>query len=119
MAEKKGSSLDIVYEEVPNRPIIPVQGAFGGPSPEGFSVVAHVYAEFGTVPAREENELLAGSRVDPTKATYIRRADTTRLVEATLVFSPEAAISMGKWLASHGRAALKHRKQNQPKDESE
>lgn len=114
MAEKKGQSLDIVYEEPPTRPIIPVQGAYGGPSPDGFSVVAHVYAEYVTVPAREENVFLEGSRVDPSKATQIRRADTTRLVQATLVFSPEVAIRVGEWLATHGRAAIEHRKANQP-----
>ncbi|MGH7518106.1 MAG: hypothetical protein ACREOC_11645 [Gemmatimonadales bacterium] len=114
MAEKKGQSLDIVYEEPPTRPIIPVQGAYGGPSPDGFSVVAHVYAEYATIPAREENVVLEGSRVDPSKATQIKRADATRLVQATLALSPETAMRVGAWLVEQGRIASEHRKANQP-----
>jgi hypothetical protein len=116
MAEKKGQSLSFVYEEPPDRPVLPVQGAYGGPSPDGFSVVAHLYSEFSTIPAREEAHLSEGARLDSSKSTFIRRADATRLVVATLVLSPEAAIRIGAWLVSNGRAATEHRKDNQPKE---
>lgn len=117
MAEKKGQSLSFVYEEPPDRPVLPVQGAYGGPSPDGFSVVAHIYSEFATVPAREEVGLSEESRRDPSKTTYIRRADGTRLVLGTLVFTPEAAIRIGAWLVQNGKAAMEHRKANEPKED--
>jgi hypothetical protein len=114
MAEKKVQSVSFVYEEPPARPIIPVGGAYGGPSPDGFSVVAHVYSEFATIPAREDIEMAADSRVDPSKTTQIKRADATRPVHATLVLSPESAIRVGAWLMQQGVAATDHRKSNQP-----
>jgi hypothetical protein len=115
MAEKKGQSLSFVYEEPPDRPVLPVQGAYGGPSPDGFSVVTHVYSEFATIPAREETHISEGERFDPSKSTFIKRADATRLVVATLVLSPEAAIRVGAWLVKNGELAMEHRKANQPK----
>lgn len=118
MAEKE-TSFSYVYEEVPGRPVLPVQGAYGGPSPDGFSVVAHLYSEFVTVPAREEVQLDAEGRTVPNKQTYIRRADGTRLVSGTLVLSPEAAIRIGKWLYDHGRTAMGLRKANEPKEDTE
>jgi len=117
MAEKE-QSFSYVYEEVPNRPVLPVQGAYGGPSPDGFSIVANVYAEYGTVPAREDVEVDQEGRTVPNKQTYIKRADATRLVTATLVLTPEAAIRVGQWLFTHGNAAMLHRKANEPKEVS-
>ncbi len=119
MAEKKGQSLSFVYEEPSDRPVLPVQGAYGGPSPDGFSVLAHVYSEFATIPAREETPISEGQRADPSKSTFIKRADATRLVLATLVLSPEAAIRIGAWLVKNGRAAMEHRKENEPKEGNE
>ncbi len=119
MPEKKGQSLSFVYEEPPSRPVLPVQGAYGGPSPDGFSVVAQLYSEFATIPAREEVELSEGNQPRLNQGTFIKRADATRLVVATLVLSPEVAIRVGQWLVNNGRVAMEHRKVNEPKPEGE
>jgi hypothetical protein len=114
MAREKGQSLSFVYEEPPSRPVLPVQGAYGGPAPDGFSVVAHLYSEFATIPAREEVELTEEHRTKG-DGTFIKRADATRLVVATLVMPPEAALRIGQWLINNASAAMQHRKANEPK----
>lgn len=115
MAEKKPpKSISIVYEEVPDRPVIAVGGAFGGASPDGTSVIAHLYNEFGTIPTATKHEMAADGQVDLTKGIPASRADVTRHVGATLVLSPEAAIRLGNWLTKHGADATEHRKKNQP-----
>jgi hypothetical protein len=109
MAEKKKGSITIVYEEAPSRPIIPVGGAYGGPTPDGASVVAHVYAEYVTIPAIQEHQVDERGRVDLGVGKPIKRADVTRLVQASLVLSPEASITIGNWLVEKGNNALQQR----------
>jgi len=110
----KGQIVSVLYDEPTPRPCIPITGAIGGPSPDGSSVLAHVYLEYGTIPAREEHEMDAEGQVDLTKGSRISRGNVTRLVQATLSMSPEVAIRLGAWLEQHGRGAIEHRKRNQP-----
>lgn len=109
MAEKKPGTLSVVYEELENRPSLPVGGAYGGPSPDGSTVVAHIYSEFGTIPAMEDLDVAEDGSVDTSKGHQIRRGDVTRKVLATLVMSPEVAIRVGKWLVGKGQASMEHR----------
>lgn len=104
-------SISIVYEDNDQRPTIPVNGAFGGPSVDGTLVFAHLYSEYVTVPAMEEHEADDKGRVDLHKGNVIKRGDLTRKVLATLVLSPEAALGLGQWLASKGQQALQVRKE--------
>ena len=55
----KTESLSIVYEEAPNKPTYAVTGAYGGTSPDGASVVVHLFTEFGTIPSIEEHNVQA------------------------------------------------------------
>jgi len=112
--EPDKGSFTIVYEEQEPRPTLPVSGAFGGPLHDGSLVVAHVYAEFGTIPALEEHDVQEGGVVDLSKGHQIKRGDLTRKVLATLVLSPEAAEAFGKWLADHAQKALAFRGKKQP-----
>jgi hypothetical protein len=105
MAEKQ--PVSIVYEEQEGRPTIPVSGAYGGPSVDGALVFAHVYTEFGTIPAMEEHEADEAGIVDLSKGNVIKRGDLTRKVLATLVLPPDAAIRLGQWLVSRGKDAKK------------
>jgi hypothetical protein len=105
-------SISIVYEEQEARPTIPVNGAYGGPSVDGTIVFAHIYSEFGTLPAMEEHEVGAGGVVDLAKGNVIKRGDLTRKVLATLVLSPEGAVLVGKWLMERGQMALTRRGEN-------
>ena len=113
MAEKK-DSVSIVYEEPPSRPYIAATGAFGNPSPDGASVIANLYIEAATVPAREDHDIAPGGYVDFTKGNQIRRGDLTRTVVATMVLSPEASIRLGRWLVEKGEEASAHREKNKP-----
>lgn len=105
MAEAEKQPLSIVYEEEEGRPFIPVGGAYGGIAMDGSLVFAHVYAEFGTLPAMEEHEVEADGSVDLSKGNVIRRGTLTRKVLATLVLSPEVAGRMGKWLCEKAETA--------------
>ncbi|OGT95825.1 MAG: hypothetical protein A3I79_08405 [Gemmatimonadetes bacterium RIFCSPLOWO2_02_FULL_71_11] len=111
MADKKGT-VSIVYEESEDRPSIPVGGAYGGPSPDGTLVVAHLYTEFGTIPAMEEHDQEEDGKVDLSKGHQIKRGDVTRKVLATLVLSPEVAERVGKWLVQKSKMAMDRRKAN-------
>lgn len=112
MAEKKQGTLSIVYEEMENRPSIPVGGVYGGPSPDGSMVVAHVFSEFSTVPAMEDHDVQPDGTVRTGEGGHqIKRGDVTRRVLATLVMSPEIAVSVGQWLAGKGKTALDRRKE--------
>ena len=113
MAES-GEPISVLYDEPTPRPCIPITGAIGGPSPDGSSVLAHVYLEYATIPAREDFEVDEKGKIDFTKGTRIARANVTRLVQATLSMSPEVAVRVGEWLSQHGRDAMEHRKRNQP-----
>ena len=110
MADKpdKGS-LTIVYEEQEPRPTLPVSGAYGGYLPDGATIVAHVYTEFGTIPAMSEHEIEEGGMVNLSKGNLIKRGDVTRKVLATLVLSPESASIVGKWLVEKAQGALEIR----------
>lgn len=105
----KASSVTIVYEEVSNKPTHAVNGAYGGPSPDGTTVIMHVYTEFGTVPSIEEYEVPASGVVNTSKGHKIKRADITRQVQATLMMTPESALSLGKFLTEKAKIALKTR----------
>lgn len=110
----KSNDVSVLYDEVPSRPFVPVGGAFGGPSPDGSSVVAHLYVESGTIPARESMVRDSEDKVDPSKATRIVRGDITRSVQASLAMAPEVAIRLGNWLVTQGEAATAHRAKNKP-----
>lgn len=105
MAEK---FLSITYEEPESLPSIPVSGAYGGPSPDGSTIFVHVYTEYIPIPMVTEHPLDAEGVADFSIGTQrtTRRGDLTRKVQATLVFTPEVAARVGKWLAEKGNKAL-------------
>lgn len=109
MSDKR-ESLSIVYEEPPNKPTYAVTGAYGGTSPDGTAVVVHLYTEFGTIPSIEEHDVQADGSVDTRKGHRIKRADITRQVQATIVMSPESAMSLSIFLKEKAEIGLKARK---------
>jgi len=116
MPENKSPTLSIVYEEPENRPSIPVGGAYGGPSPDNSVVIAHVYSEFGTIPAMEDHDVEPDGTVHLAGGGHqIKRGDVTRKILATLVMSPEVAIRVGNWLTGKGKLAQERRMQDDKK----
>ena len=106
---KVGDTVEVYYERGDDRPILAVNGAYGGPTPDGVSITAHLYAEYMAVPSILSVEVKEGGLVDLSKADTIKRGDITREVVATLLMSPESALSLGKFLTNHGKAAIKSR----------
>lgn len=109
------ADFKIVYEEPEGRLAIPVTGAFGGPTPDGNSVVTHVYVEHATLPSITSAPMDASGTVDLSKGKDVKRADLTRIVQATLVMSPEVAHSMGRWLQDKAKVATQAREAQQKK----
>jgi hypothetical protein len=101
----KSKTFTIHYQERTDKPTIPVSGAYGGPSPDGNLVVAHVYVEQATLPSHVTHPV-KGNRVDLREGHEIRRSEATREVQATLVLSPEAAIALGEFLMRHAGSAM-------------
>ncbi|MBI4544807.1 MAG: hypothetical protein HY703_06415 [Gemmatimonadetes bacterium] len=110
-------SLKIVYEEPEGRPVLPVTGAYGGPTPEGSAVVAHLYVESSTLPSISSAPIDARGVVDLTKTQDVKRADVSRRVQATLVLPAETAIVVGKWLQEKGEQAISVRQQRSGREQ--
>lgn len=109
---KPADSMSIVYEEPDDRPTVVASGAYGGPSPDGSVVVAHLFTEYGTIPSIEEHEVEEGGVVNLESGNRIKRGDVTRRIQATVVLSPESAERLGKFLLEKAQIATQLRKQN-------
>ena len=108
MAEQKTAA--IYYEERPGKPTLAVTGAFGGPSPDSRNVIAHLFVEHGMVPSVAEFEISEDGVA--TQLREIKRGEGRREIQATIVLTPEASISIGEWLMNHGSRALANLKKS-------
>lgn len=113
--EQEPRLLAISYEKVAGKPTFTATGALGGPSPDSNSVIAQLYVEHPSIPTIVSHPVMEDDTIDlsPEHARAVSRGDVTREVQATLVLSPEAAISLGEWLAGHGKTALRTRNARQ------
>ena len=109
MEAKLPKKLSIVYDRAPGKPTITATGAFGGPSPDRHSVVAHLFVEHGSVPSVTSHTVRDDNSVDMEHSDSISRGDITREIQATLVLPPETAVIIGNWLMKHGLAAIQGR----------
>jgi hypothetical protein len=107
MSEEK-KTFSIVYESRKDKPVIAVTGAVGGSNSNTDTVVAHLYVEYASVPAISTHPVIDEKAVDMSaeSADEIKRGNITRDILATLVLSPANAVTIGEWLANHGRALL-------------
>lgn len=103
---QKPRQASVHYEERAGKPAIPVAGAYGGTVAPGHYVTMHVYSEWGMIPSIEQHEEGAP------KPKYIKRGDIHREVQASLVMSPEVAITVGRWLLGKGVQALQVRQEH-------
>ena len=108
--EKKSAA--VYYEERPGKPTIVAHGGHGGPTANGTSVAVHLYAESPPIPSIEEFEMNPETGVGQSKQV-IQRGEVRREVQATLILTPEAAVSIGAWLVGHGKACLERRGTNE------
>jgi hypothetical protein len=108
MANEK-QQAKIIFQETPGRQNLPISGAWGGLSPNGQGVVAHVYSEYQTIPSLQTADVGPDGSVNMDEAQMIRRGDVVREVVATLHMAPETAISFGQWLIEKGQSGLEFR----------
>jgi hypothetical protein len=99
----------VKYEDPQGRPFLPVNGAHGGPAPNGNSVVVHLYAESGTIPPRFDANVASDGSIDFQGAVAAMPPSLTRHVVSSIVMSPEDAVSIGSWLVKKGTQALEVR----------
>ncbi|MDK1046341.1 MAG: hypothetical protein QGM45_11735 [Anaerolineales bacterium] len=102
-------TASIHYEDCPGKRTFAVAGVYGGPNPQGTSVVAHLYAEWGMVPSIVEVPVDEHGRGDTSKESVIKRGDINREIQATLVIPPEVALSIGGFLIEKAKKALEIR----------
>jgi hypothetical protein len=103
MAEEK-KSISIVYERNKEAKTIPVNGAFGGPTPDKSGVVMHLFLEHGSLPVVTDLPIVDGIvKAGPGIEESVTRGNFTREVQATVFMSAESAIRIGKWLIEKGK----------------
>ncbi len=95
---KDQDSFSVVLQESDQRRTLPVGGAWGGPSPDGTTIVAHLYVEYPPAPSIMTGSVEEGGRIDMSKAERVQRADVIREVVDTIVMTPAAARRLGEWL---------------------
>ena len=110
MAKKDSQMVSIHYDERANKPTLSISGVYGGPNPDGTSVVAHVFADWGMVPSISQIPVNKQGVGDLSKEQTIKRGDINREIQATLIMPPEVALSIGGWLIQKAKAALDSRR---------
>ena len=119
MAELPPKQISIVYEKVSlGKPTVAATGAFGGPSPDHHSVVAHLFVEHPSIPSIISHRVRDDNTIDFEHGDSVSRGDVTREIQTTLVLSPEAAILIGNWLVKHGVAAAQGRGSIKPDEDN-
>jgi hypothetical protein len=103
------SEITIVFEKSKDKVTVPATGAFGGPTPDGASVVANIFVEYASIPSYVTHEVGEGGRVSLDQGKPVRRGEITREVQATLVMNPENARQLGDWLVKNSEQALRKR----------
>lgn len=109
-SDKNNKRVSVVFEKHKDAKTVPASGAWGGPSPDGNSIVTHFYVEYQTTPNSIETKIEEGKPFDPNLGDQIRRGDLTREIQTSVVMSPEQAVNIGRWLAQKGQAVLDRKK---------
>ncbi len=113
MSQNK-KQFTIGFEALKDKPTYAVNGAWGGTTPDGSNIVAHVFVERYSLPnyLTYDSEADAESvRVDRESEQRISRADITREVQASLVMTPESALRFAGWLREKAMQARVIRQQ--------
>lgn len=106
MNEQPPDTASIFYEDRPPKPTLAATGAFGGVTPDGQNIVAHLYVEHMMVPSIAELKRTEDGGYE--QAREIKRGDVRREIQATVVLTPKAAVSIGSWLIAHGTRAAEN-----------
>ncbi len=113
MSQDLPDDLSVVFEKNDDANTFPVTGAWGGPTPDGDSLVVHLYTEYQSTPNSIKANVEDDGSVNISEGQRITRGDVTREIQGTMVLSPKQAISLGQWLVKHGQNALNNNQGNQ------
>jgi len=105
--KKPPSQIPLKYVKSEDYKILPVTGAVGGPTPKGEILVSFTldYAEFPESAALTEVPGKSGQYQEP----QIENLGFVRQLQMAAILSPEHAVTIGDWLAEHGRTVIKSR----------
>ena len=113
MSNGESDEITFVFENADEAPTIAVTGAYGGPSPDGASVVANLYVERSSIPHHVSHQIDEQGQVNLDEMSeQVTRGEVTREVQASLVMTPEHALQLAQWLQQNAQQALKQRDQN-------
>ena len=96
----------IVYTDRSDKPTVPATGVYGGLTSEGSQVVAHFFVEFGTIPSVIKHNFDETGNLREQNVELAKRSDGTREIQATVIMSPENALTVGLFLQEKARLAL-------------
>ncbi|MEM8487425.1 MAG: hypothetical protein AAF564_17875 [Bacteroidota bacterium] len=104
----RDDKFTFVYDKANNKPTIVATGAIGGPTPNGSMIIAHLFLEYGSVPALATYPIVDSNRLDLSseEADLVQRGNATRDIQATLALSPQNALVIGEWLIKHAQGIL-------------
>lgn len=111
MASKTPRPPRIKYIESKDYSLVPVSGAYGGPSPNGDSIVCHFYIDHVDIPGEvelEPNPDQAGAFREP--ASGLDTRVIRRIVQNGIFVTPEQALVIAEWLRNHATALLDSRR---------
>ena len=97
MSEEK-KEISIVTERSPNAQTIAATGVWGGASPDLNAVIAHFYVEYQSTPNIITITPDEHGAIDINSGTRTARGDVTRVIQGSIVLSPELAESLSRWL---------------------
>lgn len=98
MDKAEEMKVKVVYRRTADYRVLPVSGAYGGPSPQGM-LVCHIYAEYNTTP--ESGEVVI--RPDHPPKEDLKQSETiTRELLVGLHMTPQIAKVLGEWLQRNG-----------------
>lgn len=105
-------SISFLYEKNKDAKTIPVNGAYGGVTPDNSGIIAHFYIEYSSIPYSTEFNIEEDKKIiDVRDGKNVTRGDYTREVVASTYMTAESAIAIGKWLMDNGNALIEKRKE--------
>lgn len=116
MPEEK-KEIAFIYEKNKDAKTVPVNGAYGGPTPDNSGVVVHFYLEYATIPHSTDITIEPGQKTfNPQTGRNISRGDFTREIQSSIFLSPESAITIGNWLIDKAKIVNARKRGENPEE---
>lgn len=100
MAEKK--TIEIIFRKSPNYSVVAAHGVWGGIGPSG-DITAQIFTDIREIPESITLDLSDLPNVRETDRKI--REEYKREIQTVLIFRPEVAYQVGKWLLDRAKEA--------------